>query len=1324
MSPELLAPPISLIFRSARRTSSMGQKREAQPKRLPLAMLEAKSTDQMRSESLQLLESTVTAAPLHLPKESLISMLSSSLETTSTSAPRSHERTRSRSWRHTKQSRRRQQTSPSSEHRPLRSYTRQALTSPSFPMKACVSTMTALRDSPTPVDSGSQKSKAPLNSTGTIVAVEPPHVDTLTPVLQYNNAFTLENGSGKACNMDSVSSRTLLQRSFRISENLEERSPAPARTLAQRHSVRSRDSPMSSTIEDAVAVDTAARPSQSAPPAMAACAMIQELRTVDVAPGPVHLRQPATDIAPDQTTTLLDTYQRLSVTTQDQTQVNSGDRHSTSERRLWCRSTKGPAGGQYPVHPQGQLRTQANTVAKILGQAPLKERTVMEDHTETTGEAGLTSIISTDMSRPTTMEDSAMMGPPPTSQFTPLAKARNDRSHLRLATDPTKHHIPVKSYPIYPMSRNAVSSIERSTARTNCVRRDPAAETTVSEHDVLVESSPVSPTLRDSGSELGSDDRGYETPSTSPESSPLKSRPFACRFPRLDKVIPQLDGDRGSVQEALAEDDEPIPPAYTRACAEHDIQSTLNLLADNEHALSKMEVPTSRARLDAQTPVDADDETPQVTASPAKGATAFPFPRQLMSRLSMPFIAKQRQPSALLKYCERNATTRQRRLMTDSLRTPDRFISSRPRTPTKDNMVFAQTAAMPSPLAGYGGQRIVEADPFAPPPRRSICMAEQHATLRGPPVRTREVGRAASRVDAPSAAEQRAVSEGGIWHVGGSIVAEGITSTPNGRGGRVTSGTCAPHYTADFLRKTSATEEEVKHGRRLALAMDIDQGAKMLDHSSPSSTSPGSSSSPQSVGGRVWRDSAWEREGSLSPTKASEKKAKDIPVIPFRVLNAPALRDDYYCSLLAYSPTLSCLAVGLGPHVYLWSEAKGTSRANIPDSLTAPFASHVTSIFFSSAEGGSAILAIGRADGKITLWSPLDKEPRFDSEQPSPVSCVCFRPSIVRRPSVREPSMPVTTEELLVGDEEGHVYFYAIEWPTQDQRDLFAWHGSMTLLARIACHTQQVCGLAWSPDGDFFATGGNDNQLFLFETKKILKPAARSRGDSDATVNVRSGDDNSSDIPVTGQGEVLSITPGQERHVFALNAAVKAIAFAPWQPSLIAAGGGSNDRCIHFFHTFSGAALATIDCHAQVTSLIWSEQRREIAATFGFAQPEHSYRVAVFTWPRCRMVVGIPWYSEERALYAVAYPKGPLGGVEGRQSGDAGRVDSEGRPWYGKRTREEGCLVVATSDASIKFHEIWPEKAEGKKSAVGWLGGSQILEGECSFEMERSSAIR
>lgn len=524
------------------------------------------------------------------------------------------------------------------------------------------------------------------------------------------------------------------------------------------------------------------------------------------------------------------------------------------------------------------------------------------------------------------------------------------------------------------------------------------------------------------------------------------------------------------------------------------------------------------------------------------------------------------------------------------------------------------------------------------------------------------------------------------------------------------------------------------HGRRLALAMDIDESAKILDHSSPSS--PGSPSSPlsdDSKSSRVWRDGIWEQDGFPTPTKPKKKKDKDVPIIPFRVLDAPALRDDYYCSLLAYSRSIQCLAVGLGPHVYLWSENRGTR--NIPDSLTAPYGSaHVTSVSFSSTEGGNAILAIGRADGRITLWSPLDSDPRFDSEQPAPVSSACFRPNTVRRTSLREPTTMVAVEELLVGDEVGYVYYYSIEWPNQNERDLFDWHGSMTLLARIACHSQQVCGVAWSPDGEYFATGGNDNQLYLFESKKMLHRSVQRKNDSGPSVRVRDGSSGSSST-LTSQGPVLTVLPGQQKHIFTLNAAVKAIAFAPWQSTLLAAGGGSNDRCIHFFHTLSGANLATIDCHAQVTSLVWSEKRKEIASTFGFAQPEHPYRVAVFTWPSCHMVVRIPWWGEERALFAVAYPRGPRGGqprednntTSSRGSATTkGRQDAEGRPWYSKRTKEEGCLVVATSDASIKFHEIWAESRTngGKRISSGVLGGSQILEEECSGDIERWTVIR
>lgn len=44
------------------------------------------------------------------------------------------------------------------------------------------------------------------------------------------------------------------------------------------------------------------------------------------------------------------------------------------------------------------------------------------------------------------------------------------------------------------------------------------------------------------------------------------------------------------------------------------------------------------------------------------------------------------------------------------------------------------------------------------------------------------------------------------------------------------------------------------------------------------------------------------------------------------MLNAPDLKDDFYCSLLAYSPNCNTLAVGLGNLLYTWSEKNSVVR--------------------------------------------------------------------------------------------------------------------------------------------------------------------------------------------------------------------------------------------------------------------------------------------------------------------------------------------------------------------------------------------------------------
>lgn len=379
------------------------------------------------------------------------------------------------------------------------------------------------------------------------------------------------------------------------------------------------------------------------------------------------------------------------------------------------------------------------------------------------------------------------------------------------------------------------------------------------------------------------------------------------------------------------------------------------------------------------------------------------------------------------------------------------------------------------------------------------------------------------------------------------------------------------------------------------------------------------------------------------------------------------------------------------------------------------------------------------------LYSPLgsETEPRFDSRQPTPVCCVAFRPTVVKRPSARDPKITVATEELLVGDEVGHVYFYSVEWPSDVEKDIFNWPGCLTLIARITVHTQQICGLSWSPDGESFSTGANDNLCHLFDTRRIQTEAfshcAEPHRNSDPTSPETRWNFNLS-------SHAFNISALFSRHCFTVAAAVKAIAFCPWQKGLLAIGGGSNDRRIHFYHTLSGASLATIDCYSQVTSLVWSTTRREIAATFGFAQPEHPYRIAVFNWPRCEVVVKIPWFDENRALYAIPYPGGPntrrattddgetreqttsrSKKTRGRRALTTPSLDRskgrEGGVWW-SRTEEEGCLVVATSDCSIKFHEIWAEERRATGERGGMLGGSDILDLVHGIEKDDGDVIR
>ena len=153
-------------------------------------------------------------------------------------------------------------------------------------------------------------------------------------------------------------------------------------------------------------------------------------------------------------------------------------------------------------------------------------------------------------------------------------------------------------------------------------------------------------------------------------------------------------------------------------------------------------------------------------------------------------------------------------------------------------------------------------------------------------------------------------------------------------------------------------------------------------------------------------------------------------------------------------------------------------------------------------------------------------------------------------------------------------------------------------VAELVSHTSEVCGLEWRADGAQLATGGNDNLISIWDARSLGAPKFQ-----------------------------------KTNH----RAAVKALSWCPWQPNLLATGGGSYDRHIHFWNTTTGARTNSIDTGSQVTSLRWSNHYKEIVSSSGF--PDNA--LSIWSYPTLVRNVEIPAH-ETRVLHSCLSPDGQM----------------------------------------------------------------------------------
>ncbi|KAL2541875.1 Cell division cycle 20.1 [Abeliophyllum distichum] len=157
----------------------------------------------------------------------------------------------------------------------------------------------------------------------------------------------------------------------------------------------------------------------------------------------------------------------------------------------------------------------------------------------------------------------------------------------------------------------------------------------------------------------------------------------------------------------------------------------------------------------------------------------------------------------------------------------------------------------------------------------------------------------------------------------------------------------------------------------------------------------------------------------------------------------------------------------------------------------------------------------------------------------------------------------------------------------------------------LACcmkvHTEEVCGLKWSNTGNRLASGGNDNLIYIWDARKMI-----------AT-----------------------------QYVYRLSdhrAAVKALAWCPYNCDVLASGGGTNDGTLKIWNIQKGACINSIDTKAQICGLQWNKHHKELLSGHGFGS-ECQNQLCLWRYPSmCK--IGESMNHTSRVLHLSQSPDG------------------------------------------------------------------------------------
>eukprot|EP00485_Elphidium_margaritaceum_P003143 CAMPEP_0202686972 /NCGR_PEP_ID=MMETSP1385-20130828/2705_1 /ASSEMBLY_ACC=CAM_ASM_000861 /TAXON_ID=933848 /ORGANISM="Elphidium margaritaceum" /LENGTH=906 /DNA_ID=CAMNT_0049341665 /DNA_START=168 /DNA_END=2885 /DNA_ORIENTATION=+ len=394
------------------------------------------------------------------------------------------------------------------------------------------------------------------------------------------------------------------------------------------------------------------------------------------------------------------------------------------------------------------------------------------------------------------------------------------------------------------------------------------------------------------------------------------------------------------------------------------------------------------------------------------------------------------------------------------------------------------------------------------------------------------------------------------------------------------------------------------------------------------------------------------KPSSQSQLSATKRTMRNIAKSPFKVLDAPRLTDDFYLNLVDWSSSCNILSVGLGECVYLWSAhtSKVTKLCDLHKVFEAK-ASLLDACDF--GDGHDMVCSVGWSKNHESTLSNCSLNIMSNTNMLSPT----------KQQRQRQQNNPSSNDYLAVGSGSGYVFVFdtvrselvraplarhnhrvgALSWRdnhllcsgSRDRniylRDIRIQDNGSDVVQELVFHKQEVCGLKWSDDSLYLASGGNDNKVAIWDIRYVHKHSQHA-------------------TPTTVSSQPLMQPLCYGKH----KAAVKAITWSPHESGLLATGGGTADRCIKFWninaaissksvkkHAYDNAQhrvlkpMKVIDTGSQVCNLLWSKNCDEIVSTHGYSLNQ----IVVWKYPTMEKIVTLTGHTF-RVLYLAGSPDG------------------------------------------------------------------------------------